>query len=198
MNIHSRYWLWPLWGLLIWLHGCASRPPGLETLVNDRPRFVVEHSDSLVQAYADQDSAAPWIARACVTVADSIARVNPRSDQALTFYQRAHSLDPDNRDASYGIWMIRGRQFYKKGGNDDLWDGIQAFATAARFRPQSGMPVLWMARSYLKKDDDDFELILETYRKALNLSLPDSLRATAEQELREVERRKKVLDDFWK
>ncbi|MFQ6615057.1 MAG: hypothetical protein ACE5D1_09465, partial [Fidelibacterota bacterium] len=66
------------------------------------------------------------------------------------------------------------------------------------YHPESGIPLVWMARSYAKKDDDDFELILETYNKALNLNLPDSIRSEAQMELEAVRKRKQILDDFWK
>ncbi|NOZ74680.1 MAG: hypothetical protein GXO90_04795 [FCB group bacterium] len=180
------------------IFSCAPPVLTLEELAVQQPEFVVQHSDSLAQAYRDQPDVSALLARAYVAVADSLTRKNPRSDQALSLYNQAHALDPKNADASYGAWMVKGHRYYKQGGRNDLWEGIQAFATAARYRPDSGVPLVWMARSYAKKDDDDFELIIETYNKALNSGLPDELRREAEAELEAIQKRKKVLDDFWK
>lgn len=183
---------------LLWLFSCAPPPLTLEELADQRPQFVVQHTDSLAQVYRDQPDVSALLARAYIAVADSLTRQNPRSDQALSLYKQAHALDPKNVDASYGVWMVKGHQYYKKGGRNDLWESIQAFATAARYHPDSGIPLVWMARSYAKKDDDDFELIIETYNKALNLTLPVTLRSEAQAELEAVQKRKKILDDFWR
>lgn len=183
---------------MLWMLFSCAAPLTLEELADQRPQFVVQHTDSLAQVFRNQPDVSALLARAYIAVADSLTRQNHRSDQALSLYNQAHALDPKNVDASYGAWMIKGHQDYKKGGRDDLWEGIQAFATAARYHPESGIPLVWMARSYAKKDDDDFELILETYNKALNLNLPDSIRSEAQMELEAVRKRKQILDDFWK
>ena len=184
-------------GLLL-LVSCGPPRMSLEELAVQKPDFVVVRADSLIRANKDQPEAPALIAKAFVSVADSIVKSDPRSDKALLLYNRAHSLDPKNPDAEYGAYLIKGRRFYKKGGKDDIWDGIEAFAKAAQYHPDSGIPVLWMARSYYKEDHQDFEMIIETYNKALNLTLPDDLQTAANKELADVLKQKKILDDFWK
>jgi len=55
-----------------------------------------------------------------------------------------------------------------------------------------------MAISYTKLGDTDFDLILESYEKALALELNDKQRSEAEKKYEKAKERKKKLETFWK
>ena len=64
--------------------------------------------------------------------------------------------------------------------------------------PGNGEPFYLMAISYTKLGDTDFDLILESYEKALALELNDKQRAEAEKKYEKAKERKKKLETFWK
>ena len=61
-----------------------------------------------------------------------------------------------------------------------------------------GAPYYYIGNSYLKLGDKDFDLIIESYEKALALELSADLRKRASQAREHVLMREKKLKDFWK
>ena len=91
---------------------------------------------------------------------------------------------------------IRDRQ--KSGKKDKLWSSIQAFSKAAMIFEKAGAPYYYIGNSYLKLGDKDFDLIIESYEKALALELNTDLRKRVIQAREHVSTREKKLKDFWK
>ena len=55
-------------------------------------------------------------------------------------------------------------------------DAIEKFSQASSLLPNDGEPHYWIAISYTKLGDTDFDLILESYEKSLSLNLDNDLR----------------------
>ena len=55
-----------------------------------------------------------------------------------------------------------------------------------------------IGQSYLKLGDKDFDLIIESYEKALSLDVDDELKTSINNARAEAIRRKDLLKSFWK
>ncbi len=116
---------------------------------------------------------------------------------------KAHFLNVfnyTNKDsiAQYNLFMIDGHLLRGTGNKEKLWDAIELYYKASRTQPFNGEPYFFIGKSYLSLGDMDFDLILESYKKALKLQLSDELRKNIESEILLVSDREKKLKDFWK
>ena len=75
---------------------------------------------------------------------------------------------------------------------------MEKYSHAASLRPDLGEPHYWIAQIYIKLGDTDFDLILESYEKALSLTMDQALLSRAEKGYNETLDRKKKIDKFWK
>ena len=94
--------------------------------------------------------------------------------------------------------MAEGHWLQKSGKRDKLWSSIQIYNKAATIFERAGAPYYYIGNSYLKLGDKDFDLIIESYEKALALELSADLRKRAGQAREHVSMREKKLKDFWK
>ena len=94
--------------------------------------------------------------------------------------------------------MAEGHWLQKSGKKDKLWSSIQIYNKAATIFEGAGAPYYYIGNSYLKLGDKDFDLIIESYEKALALELSADLRKRASQAREHVSMREKKLKDFWK
>ena len=62
----------------------------------------------------------------------------------------------------------------------------------------SATPHYYIGKSYHKLGDKDFDLIIDSYDKALALELSTELRKLVSQDREDVLTREKKLKDFWK
>ncbi len=113
-------------------------------------------------------------------------------------YGKILKLDPGHAEARYFMALDEGRQLYNQGSQNELWDALLFFGRAAAIIDTMGEPYYWMAKCYVKKDEMDFDLILEAFDKALNLFVSDSLLISLKQDRTDLIKRKAVFDDFWK
>ena len=100
--------------------------------------------------------------------------------------------------AQYNILMINGHQLKQTGNRQKLWDAIEVYYKAQRFHPNNGEPYFFIGKAYQSLDNNDFDLILESYQKALELELSELLKDEVEKEIFSVVNRKNKLKDFWK
>ena len=100
--------------------------------------------------------------------------------------------------AQYHIFMIDGHLLRQTGNRKKLWDAIEIYYKAQRLYSSNGEPYFFIGKAYQSLDKNDFDLILESYQKALQLELPKPLKAEVEKEMLSVLARKKKLKDFWK
>ena len=94
--------------------------------------------------------------------------------------------------------MVEGHLLQKSGKKDKLWSSIQSYNKAAMIFEKTGAPYYYIGNSYLKLGDKDFDLIIESYEKALALELSIDLREQVIQAREHILMREKKLKDFWK
>ncbi|NOZ04366.1 MAG: hypothetical protein GXO92_07160 [FCB group bacterium] len=177
--------------------GCGVIKPSLTELSETDPAFLAAKQDSLLVAEKNN----PELVSALTTAHVNLARKAQSTGdygKAQSEFEAALKLDSKDNRARYGIAMLKGRRLFKKGSRNALWDAIEQFGKASMYDPTRGEPYYWMAKAYEKKDDQDFELILETYDKALALELPEKLKGDAEKSRAEVAKRKETFENFWK
>ena len=100
--------------------------------------------------------------------------------------------------AQYNILMIDGHLLRQTGNKEKLWDAIEIYYKAQRLYPNNGEPYFFIGKAYQSLGKNDFDLILESYQKALQLELSKPLKDEVEKEMLSLLARKKKLKDFWK
>jgi tetratricopeptide (TPR) repeat protein len=183
--------------LLIVAAGCGPSRPSLEELVQTDPEKVVRQQDSLLQATSDETLLVPLLVQAHLSLAKEAQEKNDWKT-AQEHYAAVIQLDGSNKPARYAMALHKGQVLYKKGDRSALWDAIEQFSIAANVYPERGEPHYWVALSYLKEDEQDFELILEALDRALARDLPEDLRQIAEQKRAETLKKKETFEAFWK
>ena len=116
---------------------------------------------------------------------------------------KVHFLDVlnySNEDsiAQYNLFMIDGHLLRGTGNKEKLWDAIELYYKAIRIQPLNGEPYFFIGKAYESLGNKDFDLILESYQKALSLHLSSELQEKVEAEISLVSDREKKLKDFWK
>ena len=117
---------------------------------------------------------------------------------AKSHFSSALNYSSSDSTIQYNILMIEGHLLRKTGNKEKLWDAIEVYHKAQRLHPNKGEPYFFIGKSYQSLDNNDFDLILEPYKKALELELSKSLTNEVEREMSLVLTRKKKLKDFWK
>ena len=109
-------------------------------------------------------------------------------------------LDYMNEDsiAQYNLFMIDGHLLRETGNKEKLWDAIELYYKANRIQPLNGEPYFFIGKAYKSLGNKDFDLILESYQKAISLRLSSELKEKVEAEISAVTEREKKLKDFWK
>ena len=98
----------------------------------------------------------------------------------------------------YNLLMIEGHSLRKTGNKEKLWDAIELYYKANRMQPLNGEPYFFIGKSYHSLGKMDFDLILGSYQKALELQLSAELKKKVEGEMSLVSDREKKLKNFWK
>ena len=137
------------------------------------------------------------IALAHKTLGDS-AITEGNYEKAKDHFTKALKLLPNDSLYIYNQLMAQGHLLQKSGKKDKLWSSIQTYNKAAAIFERAGDPYYYIGNSYLKLGDKDFDLIIESYEKALALELSADLRKRVIQARDHVSMREKKLKDFWK
>ena len=119
-------------------------------------------------------------------------------EKAKTHFTEALKLSPNDSLYIYNHLMAEGHWLKKSGKRDKLWSSIQIYNKAATISDRDGAPFYYIGNSYLKIGDKDFDLIIESYEKALALELSIDLREQVIQAREHISMREKKLKDFWK
>ncbi len=117
--------------------------------------------------------------------------------QAARILEKAVGIYAEHHEAKYYMHMARGRRLYKKGSVTALWDAITEFGYAANIRPGSPEPLYYMARSYEKKDRNDFSMPVEVYQKVIDVAPDSELARKAKKRIAYLTNLKKKLEKFW-
>lgn len=175
------------------LISCA---PSIKELSETDPEAVINRKNELLAG----SSVSKEVKTAVINAHNKIGNEALRREdleEAEKQFNESLLLDNKNKQAHYGLAMIKGLRRFKKGSKSALWEAMENFGKAAFFDPAKGDPHYWMGRTYEKKDDGDFDLIIEAYEKALGLPLPDPLKQDAQNRLELVKKHQKTLEDFW-
>ena len=154
-----------------------------------------------------------------IAMKDSLNNSNPKLDRALvvaynnigleaiknTDYEKANNAFLNSQKicktdslSKYSLLMIRGHKKINTGKKELLWEAIQDYYKASSIYPLKGEPFYYIGETYLKLGDKDFDLIIESYEKALLLELDPEFRLIVLNSKEEASRRKALLKNFWK
>tara|TARA_B100000609_G_scaffold162195_1_gene134125 strand:+ start:439 stop:966 length:528 start_codon:yes stop_codon:yes gene_type:complete len=172
-------------GAVGYFYSCSSG-----SLSNYNDDDLVFKSDSILKIHSNDEQMRKLILAAKIKE----LKKNPNSNQ----YIEVLKLDPKNPIALYAFHMQTGKLHHQKSYKNGQWDAIQSFYKAAAQIDSLGEPYYWIGKSYEKKDEMDFDSAIESYDKALELSLADSTRKMVETALVELTKKKTIYKDFWK
>ena len=94
--------------------------------------------------------------------------------------------------------MVEGHTIYNSGKRKKLWDAIDKYDSAAKMNPDSGEPYYYIGETYLKIGDKDFDLVIESYDRALSLNLDPGLKTIVLEKKTQEEKRQNTYKNFWK
>lgn len=183
--------------LVIVLSNCGASIPDFKILTTTNPEWLITKEDSLLQAFPNNEDLTQALVDVHLAQGETAFRTD-NWDRALVQFQRVTTLAPHNKEGRYGQALVNGRKLFKKGGPNDLWEAIVKFGEAAVIDTTQGEPNYWLARSYEKKDENDFQLIVEAYDKALSKHLTPDLKKEAEEARAVVVHRREIYEAFWK
>ena len=181
--------------VILQLSGCASI--NYKKLSIEDPAALIAIEDSLLSVNKNNQS----VNEAIVVANNKVATNYLKNDElsfAVEHFKKAISIDPDNKDSQFGLMIGEGRILIKRGNKNGIWDAIESFSKASLIYPNKGDPFYWIAISYTKLGDTEFDLILESYEKSLSLELDENIKADVEKNYEKAKSRKNKLDSFWK
>jgi len=128
-----------------------------------------------------------------------VSEVEKRNfENAKAHFSSALKYLKNDTTSLYNLFMVEGHILRKTGEKEFLWDAIQSYYSAAQLKPVLGDPYFYIGQSYQKLGDQEFDLIIESYQKALKLELSNNLKKRAISEHEIVSLREKKLKEFWK
>ena len=181
--------------IVVQLFNCTGT--NYKKLSIENPAKLVAIQDSLLSVSGDNQR----IRDALVTANNNVAKRYLNTGDlklAVQHFNKSTSLDGDNKESNFGLLIAEGRILIKKGNKNGIWDAIEKLSKASSLFPRNGEPFYWMAKSYTKLGDTEFDLILESYEKSLALDLDEGLRLEVEKNYKIAKNRKSKLDAFWK
>ena len=119
-------------------------------------------------------------------------------EKSIEMFLNSQELSIGDTLSKYYLLMASGKKKYESGKKELLWESIQDFYKASALYPKVGEPFYLIGQSYLKLGDKDFDLIIESYEKALSLDVDDDLKTSINNARVEAIRRKDLLKSFWK
>ena len=161
------------------------------------PNALIAIEDSLLSVNKNNQSISDAIVIANNNVAKKYLNSNELS-LAVKHFKKSISINRDNKDSQYGLIIAEGRVLIKRGNKNGIWDAIEKFSKASSIFPKKGEPFYWIAVSYTKLGDTEFDLILESYEKSLSLELDENIKDEVEENYKKAKNRKNKLDSFWK
>ena len=181
--------------IFVQFFNCAGK--NYKKLSIENPTKLVAVQDSLLSVSGNNQR----IRDALVTANNSVAKRYLNTGNlklAVQQFNKSTSIDGDNKESNFGLLIAEGRILIKKGNKSGIWDAIEKFSRASSLFPRNGEPFYWIAQSYTKLGDTEFDLILESYEKSLALDLDEGLRLEVEKNYKIAKNRKSKLDSFWK
>ena len=165
-------------------------------MASTNPNKLLSIKDSLLQT-SSKTHIVQSIALAHKILGDSAIQEGSY-EKAKDHFTKALKFSPNDSLCLYNQLMAEGHLLQKSGKKDKLWSSIQAYNKAATIFEKAGAPYYYIGNSYLKIGDKDFDLVIESYEKALALELSIDLREQVIQAREHILMREKKLKDFWK
>jgi len=181
--------------VILQLFSCAGT--NYKKLSLEDPNALIAIEDSLLSVNKNNQSINDAIVIANNNVANNHLNINELS-LAVKHFKKSRSINRDNKDSQYGLMIAEGRVLIKRGNKNGIWDAIEKFSKASSIFPNKGEPFYWIAVSYTKLGDTEFDLILESYEKSLSLELDENIKNEVEENYKKAKERKNKLDSFWK
>jgi len=185
--------------LVFFAFSCSSSTNTFKTLAEEDPELMVSMGDSLLSLPGNKNDTTLLniIVGARLNIAQSYIE-DKKFDQALAETNKALGLSAKNKQAQYYSYLVEGHINFKHGSFWKLWDAIGLYIKATQVMPGRGEPYYWIARSYEKKDDRDFDSIIEAYEKALSVLREGPLKEDAKKRISRVMEEKRTFESFWK
>ena len=186
-----------LTSIIIVLFVCDCTGGGYKKMSIENPEGLLSIQDSLLRINKNDGN----ILDALVSANNRVAEKHMKQGDYISaagYYKKATELNTGDTMSKYGLLLADGNVLVKKGNKNGIWDAIEKYSKAATLYPKNGEPYYWMAIAYTNLGDTDFDLILESYEKALSLELDNKLRTEAEKKHKHAIERKNKLDSFWK
>ena len=180
---------------VITLFSCSGN--SFNKLSVENPKKLIQMQDSLLSNNVNNSKLLHALANAHINVAKKYLNEN-QFDVALNHFKESSKFNENNIYSKYGILISEGQILIQKGNKNGIWDAIEKYSQAATLFPDEGEPYYLIGVAYTKLSDKDFDLILESFEKALSLNLDTALKLKVEKRYNRVKNRKKNLDDFWK
>ena len=180
--------------LIVLTWNCAGNK--YRKMASSNPSKLLSIKDSLLRS-SSKTHIVHSIALAHKTIGDSAIQEG-NYEKAKDHFTKALKLLPNDSLYMYNKLMAEGHLLQKSGKKDKLWSSIQTYSKAASVNEKAGAPYFYIGNSYYKLGDKDFDLIIESYDKALALELKSDIEVLARQAREEALIREKKLKDFWK
>ena len=181
--------------MVLLFYNCGGS--GYKKMSVENPEKLLSMQDSLLGVRVNDKT----IIDALVVANNNLAKKHMGQDEnilAIEYFKKARELNNEDIISKYGLLISEGKFLIEKGNKNGIWDAIEKFSEASILYPDNGEPFYWIAISYTKLGDTDFDLILESYEKAMSLKLDDGQRDEVEKKHKKAKDRKKKLDSFWK
>ncbi len=180
-----------LFNIVFW--SCASNN---YSLARSDPEAFLLLKDSLLSNNSSKD------ARLALTYAHNKvgekAIIHKDYKTAMKQFSFAVELSPEDSVSRYNLFMVEGHTIYNSGKRKKLWDAIDKYDSAAKMNPDSGEPYYYIGETYLKIGDKDFDLVIESYDRALSLNLDPGLKTIVLEKKTQEEKRQNTYQNFWK
>ena len=118
--------------------------------------------------------------------------------KAINSFLNSQKILKTDSLSKYFLYMALAHEKLVSGKKEYLWESIQNYYKASAIYPSKGEPFYFIGQAYLKIGDKDFDLIIESYDRALSLNLDSELRVIVVNAKNETIRRKDLLKNFWK
>ena len=181
--------------IMILFYDCTGG--GYKKMSIEDPEALLSIRDSLLIARGSDKAIIDALVNAHNNVAEKHI-IEGDNVSAVSHYKKASELNSSDNVSKYGLLISEGILLVSRGNRNGIWDAIEKFSKASTLYPTNGEPFYWIAISYTELGDTDFDLILESYEKALSLELGDKQRLETEKKYEKAKERKKKLETFWK
>jgi len=167
-----------------------------EQMATENPNKLISLEDSLLQSNPSPATISSVVLAHKVLGQRAIDIEN--YENAMNHFSNALKLSPKDTLSIYKTLLLKGHILYNTGKRDKVWDAIELYNKAAIIFEDLGEPYYYIGRSYHKISDKDFDLIIESFDRALELELSAELRAVINEAREDAIIREKKLEDFWR